>query len=68
MAFVDFVFTKYQLDSYTFGSLFRHGLDFLFFPNVCCFKYPEKPMVSLSKTDLRLPLAEGTCSKMFVNL
>lgn len=46
---VDFVFTKYQLDPYTFGCLFRHSLDFLFFSKRVL--YPEKPTVSPSKTE-----------------
>ena len=63
---VDFVFTKYQLDPYTFGCLFRHSLD-LFFPNVCYIRKSQR-FHRQRQNDLRLPLGKGPCSKMFVSL
>lgn len=66
MAFVvDFVFTKYQLDSYTFGSLFRQPGLFVLSKRVL-FQVSGKANGFTVK--YRATFSYHSCSKMFVNL
>lgn len=62
---VDFVFTKYQLDSYTFGSLFRQPGLFVLSKRVL-FQVSGKANGFTVK--YRATFSYHSCSKMFVNL